>query len=40
MDVPVNTVPLSEVPVTTGGDTSELVAEFDEAKARIAKLGL
>lgn len=31
-DAPVNSVPLSEVPVTTEGDTTEIVSELDKAK--------
>lgn len=37
-DVHVNTVPPSEIPVTTGGDIAELTAELDKAKFRINEL--
>lgn len=37
-DASVDTVPLSEVPVTTGGDNSELAAELDKVKVHIEGL--
>lgn len=37
-DVPVSTLSSTEVPVTTEGDTTELVAGLDKAKVRFAEL--